>query len=234
MQTERTEQKQKTSASHKVLTVVGIVLCVILVPMLLANIVMIIKSYTNKDEVPSVFNVVPMIVLTDSMVPEIYGGDLIICTKIDAADVQKEDIIAFFDPASKTNSVLTHRVKEITELDGERAFITRGDANNDNDKDPVPAKDLIGEYKFRIPGLGKVAMFMQTTAGLIVCVVIPILLLIGYDVIRRRLYEKNNKKDTDALLKELETLRAAKAAEESAPKADAEAAEEPVKTPDAE
>ena len=51
-------------------------------------------------------------------------------------------------------------------------------------------------------------MFMQSTAGLIICVVLPIILLIGYDVIRRRIYEKNKQSDTDALMAELEALRA--------------------------
>ena len=54
-------------------------------------------------------------------------------------------------------------------------------------------------------------MFMQTTTGLIICVVLPIILLVAYDVIRRRIYEKNKKADTDALLAELEALRAEKA-----------------------
>lgn len=68
----------------------------------------------------------------------------------------------------------------------------------------------------RIAGAGHIAMFMQSTAGLIICVVLPIILLVGYDIIRRRIYEKNNKQDTDALLAELEALRAEKAEKEKA------------------
>ena len=44
--------------------------------------------------------------------------------------------------------------------------------------------------------------------------VLPILLLVGYDMIRRRQYEKANKQDTDALMKELEELRRLKAEKE--------------------
>ena len=78
---------------------------------------------------------------------------------------------------------------------------------------PVPADKLVGVYKSRIPKLGNVVMFMQTTAGLIVCVVCPILLLVLWDIFRRRSYEKNRQDDTDALMRELEELRAQKAAE---------------------
>jgi signal peptidase len=107
-------------------------------------------------------------------------------------------------------------VIEIVEEDGEISFRTRGDNNNTEDKERVPAENLVGVYKMRIAGAGHIAMFMQSTAGLIICVVLPIILLVGYDIIRRRIYEKNNKQDTDALLAELEALRAEKAEKEKA------------------
>ena len=203
--------KEKPSTTHKILTVVGTVLCVILIPILLVNIILIAKSYINKDEVPSVVGMLPLIVLTDSMHPEIESGDLIICNTAKAEDVEKNDVISFFDPAGNGTSIVTHRVIEIVEEDGKTLFRTRGDNNNTEDKELVSAENLVGIYKMRIAGVGHVAMFMQSTAGLIVCVIIPIVLLVGYDIVRRRVYEKNKKEDTDALLAELEALRAEKA-----------------------
>ena len=208
--------KKKTSVTHRVLTIVGTVLCIILIPILLINITLIAKSYINKDEVPSIGGTFPLIVLTDSMVPEIYSGDLIICKTADAEDIEVNDVISFFDPAGNGTSIVTHRVIEIVEEDGEILFRTRGDNNNTEDKELVPAENLVGVYKMRIAGAGHIAMFMQSTAGLIICVVLPIILLVGYDIIRRRIYEKNNKQDTDALLAELEALRAEKAEKEKA------------------
>ena len=208
--------KEKTSTTHKVLTIIGSILCVILIPILIINITLIAKSYINKDEVPSIGGTFPLIVLTDSMVPEIYSGDLIICKTADAEDIEVNDVISFFDPAGNGTSIVTHRVIEIVEDDGEIFFRTRGDNNNTEDKELVPAENLVGVYKMRIAGAGHIAMFMQSTAGLIICVVLPIILLVGYDIIRRRIYEKNNKQDTDALLAELEALRAEKAEKEKA------------------
>ncbi|MBR3838961.1 MAG: signal peptidase I [Clostridia bacterium] len=206
--------KEKTSTTHKVLTIIGSILCVILIPILIINITLIAKSYINKDEVPSIGGMVPLIVLTDSMVPEIYSGDLIICKAADAEDIKVNDVISFFDPVGNGTSIVTHRVIEILEDDGEIFFRTRGDNNNTEDKELVPAENLVGVYKMRIAGAGHIAMFMQSTAGLIICVVLPIILLVGYDIIRRRIYEKNNKQDTDTLLAELEALRAEKAEKE--------------------
>lgn len=222
---ETKEQKPKTSAAHKTLTVIGIILCVILIPMLIANIALIVKSYTGDENTPpSLFNVTPMIVLTDSMSPVINGGDLIFATKVDPTTIKEGDIISFFDPASKSGALLTHRVTAVNEIDGKLYFRTQGDANNMEDKLSVEADKVIGAYSFRIPYMGSVAMFMQTTVGLIVCVVVPLLLLIGYDLIRRKKYEKGKKQDTDALLKELEALRAAQAAAPVAEAAPAESA----------
>ena len=53
-------------------------------------------------------------------------------------------------------------------------------------------------------------MYMTTTQGLINCVVVPIIILLGFDFIRQGVYERRRKKDTDALLAELESLRAEK------------------------
>lgn len=204
--------KETTSTTHKILTVIGTVMCIILIPILIINVTLIAKSFINKEEVPSVGGMFPLIVLTDSMYPEIESGDLIICHTVEAEDVQVKDVISFFDPAGNGTSIVTHRVIEIVEENGETLFRTRGDNNNTEDKLLVPSANLVGTYKTRIPGAGHIAMFMQSTTGLIVCVVLPIILLIGYDFIRRRIYEKNKKDNTDVLLAELEKLRAEMAA----------------------
>ena len=209
------KQREKSSMTHKVLTIIGTVLCVILIPVLIVNLTLIVKSFTNKEEVPSVGGYLPLIVLTDSMYPEIKSGDLIICHTVDADDVELNDVIAFFDPEGNGTSIVTHRVVEIVETDGELSFRTRGDANNTEDKSLVPAKNLVGEYRSRIAGAGNIAMFMQSTAGLIICVVLPILIIVAYDIIRRKAYEKSKQQDTEALLAELEALRAEKAKKEA-------------------
>ena len=208
--------EEQSSAMHKALTVIGTILCVILLPILIVNITLIVKSYTDKEAVPDVGGWFPLIVLTESMEPEIKAGDIIVCHTMDPEEIEVGDVISFFDPAGNGTSIVTHRVIEVLDEGGAPQFRTRGDNNNTDDKLPVDAEDLVGVYRSRIPGAGHVAMFMQTTTGLIVCVVLPILLLVGYDIVRRRIYEKNKQDDTDALLAELEALRAEKAAKEKA------------------
>ena len=210
----QTNSTKKTDSKQKLLTIIGTILCVILLPVLIINVTLIAKSYINADEVPSVGGMFPMIVLTDSMYPVIESGDLILCHTAEADEIQVDDVISFYDPMGSGTSVVTHRVMEVIVDDGEIQFRTKGDNNNAEDTALVPADNLIGIYQSRIPKVGHVAMFMQTTPGLIVCCVLPILLLVGYDVLRRRKLEKSQKQDTDALLAELEALRAMKAEKE--------------------
>ena len=186
---------------------------------------MIIKSYTNKQEVPGIGKTIPFIVLTDSMDPVIKAGDMIICTKVDdKTTLKKGDIITFFDPAGTGLSVVTHRIDEdpIVTESGKLEFITKGDNNNTQDIYPVSEDKVIAVYKFRIPILGRVSLFMSTTPGLIICVFCPLVLLVGYDMIRRKIYDKNNQQDTEALLAELEALKAEKAKNENIASSDQE------------
>jgi signal peptidase len=208
------QQKEKATTAHKVLTIIGTVLCIILIPILIINCILIVQSFTS-DEVPSVAGTLPLIVLTDSMYPVIESGDLIICHTEQPENIQVGDVIAFFDPAGNGSSIVTHRVIEVTEQNGEIAWRTKGDNNNTEDRLPVVASKLVAVYEgTRLAGFGNVALFMQSTPGLIICVVCPIMLLVGYDMLRRRLYEKSNKKDTDQLMAELEELRRLKAEKE--------------------
>lgn len=209
-------KKEKTNLKDKILTAIGTIMCIILAPVLVINLTLIAKSYLNTDEVPDVGGYLPLIVLTDSMVPEIYSGDLIICHTVEADEVKVNDVISFFDPAGNGTSIVTHRVVEVVSGNGELEFRTKGDNNNTEDKMLVPAESLVGLYQMRIAGLGNIAMFMQTSTGLIVCVVLPIVLLVAYDMIRRRIYEKKKDDDNAALLAELQALRAEKAAKDKA------------------
>ena len=207
--------KEKSSQSNKILTVIGIIACVILVPILVINLTLIAKSFLNKDQVPNVAGKLPLIVLTDSMYPEIESGDLIICKTEEPENIRVGDVISFFDPAGNGTSIVTHRVMEVTEQDGLLAWRTKGDNNNTEDRLLVTGDKLVAVYEgTRLAGFGNVALFMQTTPGLLICCVCPVLLLVGYDLLRRKKLEKSQKQDTDALLKELEALRALKAAQE--------------------
>lgn len=207
--------KDKEKRQGNVGSVIGIILCVLLLPILIMNVTMIVQGLIHPGRVPSVGGYSPLIVLTDSMYPEIKSGDMIIVKVTDAQNVKQGDVISFFDPDGSGLSVLTHRVVEIINENGTLSFRTKGDANNAEDPSLAPAESLVGVYQTKINGAGNVAMFLQSTPGLAVCVAVPMVLLIAFELIRRRKYEKAKNEDTAALLAELEALRAKQAAAEA-------------------
>ena len=209
-----TQSETVNSRSYNVWTIVGIVLCVLLIPILIINCTLIIKSWVNEDEVPSIGGLSPLIVLTDSMDPTIKSGDIIICKAIEGKDVELKDVISFFDPAGNGSSVVTHRVCGIKEENGIRYFQTIGDNNNVEDRVWVPEGNLVGVWtEFRVPFVGRIALFMQTTGGLLICILLPLGLFLGYELFRRKKEDAGKKEDLEALKRELEALRAQQAGE---------------------
>ncbi|MDO5140586.1 MAG: signal peptidase I [Eubacteriales bacterium] len=210
------EKDVKRGAFNKAGTIVTVILSAVMIVILAVNSTLIVKSLVNKDKVPDIGGMRFFIVLTGSMQDEIMTGDLIISKEVDTQSLTAGDIISFYDPAGNGTSVVTHRIIEVTEENGERAFKTKGDANNSEDRVLVPASKVLGIYRYRLPGVGNICMFMQSTAGLVVCVVLPLIFFVLYDTVRRSRFEKKKKDDTEELKAELERLKAEKAQREAA------------------
>lgn len=189
---------------NKVFTVVGSILCVILLPILCINIWLLIQGYMGND-VPNAGGYYPLIVQSGSMEPEIMTGDLIINRVAKMDEVKVGDVISYYEG----KYLITHRImEETTDENGNPAFVCQGDANNTPDDTLVTAENLAGVYLHRIPKLGDMAMFMQTTQGLIVCVICPTVLLLLYDFLRRRKIEKAEQRETEELREEIARLKA--------------------------
>lgn len=203
------EPKKPNKVTRTIGIIIGILLCVVSIPVIVINCYIIIQGLVNPNQVPSVGNTTPLIVLTDSMYPTIQGGDLIIVNKEDPKNIKAGDVIAYFDPAATSGTaVVSHRVTDVTTADGQVAWKTKGDANTGADKLPVPASKFVGKFNgTRFAGIGSFCMWLKSVPGIIVCVGIPLLLLIGYDIIRRRIYAKKQEKTEDQLRAELEELK---------------------------
>ena len=122
----------------------------------------------------------PYIVLSDSMKDTFAVGDLSVSAQADPETLEPGDIITFtsIDP-SNYGSVVTHKIREITEYEGEPAFVTYGTTTGVDDSYPVPFDNVIGEYKFRLPKMGYFFEFLTTPAGYVTVILIPFLVLIA-------------------------------------------------------
>lgn len=193
---------------HVILSVIGYILCALFGFMLLCNLTIIIKGVVSPDIPPSVFGITPMVVQSGSMsgsaADHIEVGDLILIGSADPETLQIGDIITFKEDAA----FVTHRIVDIqTDADGKRSFITKGDANNIEDEQPVTAKQLVGRFRTRVPRIGNFAMFLQEPLGMVIFIGIPLCAFIIYDVIRRQRHMHRENQETAALKAELEQLR---------------------------
>lgn len=124
-------------------------------------------------------------VQSGSMSGTFEKGDIIISKQIDGNEVKKGDVISFFynDPQAQQIIVVTHRVIELRE-DGK--IVTQGDvANQANsvDKIEVISKgDVISRYSFKIPYVGAVLDFINTSTGFFVCILIPVFLFLFWQI----------------------------------------------------
>ncbi len=85
---------------------------------------------------------------SDSMMPKINKGDAVILKKTNGdTSLKKDDIIAF----ENSGRVVVHRITKINKKDGKTYYITKGDANNTNDANPVVSTQVKGVVKMKIP-----------------------------------------------------------------------------------
>lgn len=172
--------------------IVSVLLLLILLPILFVSATILVDSYVHPDEVPSFFGWKPFIVLSGSMETQISPGDVVIVKETDTENLKKGDIIAFKDG----DVVITHRIDEVVEKDGKKEYVTKGDNNTTQDVGYVLPEQVEGVFKLKIARLGNLAMFVQTPAGMIVCLSIPIIIII-------LLQSSDSRKEKEELLKKM-------------------------------
>ncbi len=153
----------------------------------------------------------PYIVLSDSMKDTFAVGDLSVSVQTDPETLEPGDIITFtsIDP-SNYGTVITHKIREITEYEGEPAFVTYGTTTGVDDSYPVPFENVIGEYKFRLPKMGYFFEFLTTPTGYVTVILIPFLVLIALQGAKFFRLVRQYRAEQQA---ELDTQRAQAAAE---------------------
>ena len=151
------------------------------------TVVIIIGAYymyqvkIQKKDYANLFGYSLFEVATGSMSPTIEVGDVVI-TKL-TKEVKENDIIVYIDG----NNIITHR---LIEKNGNK-IITRGDANNSEDK-PIEEKMIIGEVVKIIPQLGTWQQILSSPEILVLIVILILILSVIYAYTSKS-EEKNDK-----------------------------------------
>lgn len=136
----------------------------------------------DDDSVSNLGGFTPMTVQSDSMSPTFDQGDLIVIKTCDTSKLQVGDIVTFHTIIDNQYALNTHRIESIDELNGMRSFTTKGDNNDVADTHIISDGDIVGQYVFKIPGMGKVMDFLSSTWGFLIVIVLPMLLFFIYQV----------------------------------------------------
>ncbi len=138
-----------------------------------------VNTFDRSDR--SLFGFKAFIVLSDSMSKTDFdAGDLVLVKEVDPSTLKEGDIIAYTSQnTSNYGETVTHKIRKLTtDANGEPGFITYGTTTDTDDETVVTYPYVLGKYKTNIPKVGRFFMFLKTTPGYIVCILIPFLLLI--------------------------------------------------------
>ena len=99
-----------------------------------------------------------LVIATGSMTGTINKGDAMIYTEYNGTDnIEVGQIIIFKDDARK----VIHRVIDVTNVNGQYRYITKGDANNGQDEGYRTKSDIVGLYLARVPYAGYPSLWLR-------------------------------------------------------------------------
>ncbi len=141
-----------------------------------------------------IFGAQALIVRSGSMVPTMNVGDLAVVRQV-SGQLQTGDIISY-NPPGHDSMIVTHRITDIQVRDGKTFYVTKGDANNEADQEPVPEHRIIGQPIATVSYIGKVLAFAKTKIGFVLLVIVPGLAIVLADAkaIARELWQLTRKK----------------------------------------
>ncbi len=91
-----------------------------------------------------------LVIATDSMTGEINKGDAIIYEKYEDQSLDVDDIVVF----EKNDAVIVHRIVDVSYIDGETRYVTKGDVNETPDAGYITKENLVGITRTKLPYVG--------------------------------------------------------------------------------
>jgi len=123
---------------------------------------------------PTILGYKSLAVLSGSMEPTYPVGCIVYVKNIDPNQLKVGDVISY---SIGQETLVTHRINEIVVDQG--YLITKGDANDSTDMNPVQFSAVVGKVNFHLPYLGYVSIYAKTPLGIIaVCGILIIMILI--------------------------------------------------------
>ena len=176
----------------------AIIVLLVLVGILLAAYFVDFKVRDNRIQTPLYG---AYVIVSGSMEPIIKVHDAVVTKRCNEQDIQIGDVVTYKSLEDAYYGVLiTHRVVNIEEKNGEKLFITKGDHNETIDRSPIRFSQIQGKVVMRIPKIGYLKYFLIEYYGWIAVVVIPCLGIISYDIVKLFKNIKKSKKNEEGMI----------------------------------
>ncbi len=98
-----------------------------------------------------------LVIATPSMTGEINQGDAVIYEEYGEQKIEEGQILVF----EKNGSTMVHRVVDIDNINGQTRYITKGDANENNDTGYITKSDVIGLVRTKLPMVGQPTLWLR-------------------------------------------------------------------------
>lgn len=191
--------------------VVDVVVAIVLIFALFLAVCTISSKAKGYHEFTEVFGKAYVGVSSESMKADAQTGEVkddnfdigdMISIKLLSEEQTKElevgNIVTFEDPTILDGKRLlnTHRIIDIVyNSDGSILhFVTHGDNNPVGNNEWVLPSEIIGVYQGKAGGIGHLFLFMNSSAGFFVCIVLPSLLVVAYFAVNLVLVIRKEKK----------------------------------------
>jgi signal peptidase len=102
------------------------------------------------------FGTQPTVIYSGSMRPNIDVGDVVLVSEVPIDELSEGDIIQY--RADNMSTPIIHRILEINNYNENILFITKGDANNAPDRNPIHPSQIMGKVIFNLPKIGWVSI----------------------------------------------------------------------------
>lgn len=140
--------------------------------------------------VPRFFGITPDIVLSGSMEPAIPTGSIcFVDRKADKYQIEVNDIISY---RLANDALVLHRV---IAYDADGNFITKGDANENEDFFPISPEQFVGKAIFSIPYIGYAAKALQHGATMVLLLTLAAAYL--FIKLINIIFDKSRKEETN-------------------------------------
>ena len=156
----------------------------VLIGIALAAFILVVCLQRFSDNKISFFNHRMFTVVSQSMVPVYDIGDVLISKEVDPSKIEEGDVISYLGSYGDfSGKVITHRVVATEKrADGKYYYRTKGDANIV--EDPIVEEDqLYGVVVYRSALLSLVYRIVGTKVGFYLFIIIPIMFIIGSEMV---------------------------------------------------